>query len=553
MTNPERAVRQPMGRYAAVKTVSQVILRLERDKPDPFKVVRDEVLGWVRWKAGKDLPRQAWDGLTFELDDVGAQRVAAAHLEDPKYWATRVDDACKEVAQRTWITEIGLAEEPNGRLMFGCRLVVSARGESPRFQPSIPAIVRNVVNGGRAFLDERSVSASLWTVNSENDVDQFYRLLASKSRRADVCAISLGENDDDPGGAVVSAPAVHRLTLGAAHVAVLTGRATYMLTDLVGKEFSVFNRAIRTYRPGFDTDADDPRRHPLALPHRVAQWQENGVEGSEAFESFLVRTAIMQTVLGSDLETLLPPFSEVRRVAATVSLTRARDSGATKGDLLRLYEEDNAKLRAALDEEKALHGGLLAEADQERDEARRRADEARGEVYRLNQRIRTLEDQVKAKGDAAIVPPLPDSIGDLKDWADKHLAGSVVMANRALRGAKESEYEDPALVYHALLLLRDYYVPMRRDGGDELAKAYAESLASHSLEEAGSITAARRGEQGDEYIILHNGKKRELDRHLKKGNSRDSRHCFRLYFFWDDEDEQVVVGWLTSHLDTRKT
>ena len=49
------------------------------------------------------------------------------------------------------------------------------------------------------------------------------------------------------------------------------------------------------------------------------------------------------------------------------------------------------------------------------------------------------------------------------------------------------------------------------------------------------------------------GTKRELDRHLKKGNSRNSRHCFRLYFFWDDEDEQVVVGWLTSHLDTRQT
>lgn len=177
----------------------------------------------------------------------------------------------------------------------------------------------------------------------------------------------------------------------------------------------------------------------------------------------------------------------------------------------------------------------------------------RGEVYRLNQRIRTLEDQVKGNAGAAIERPLPGNLEDLKDWADKHLAGSVVLANRALRGAKKSDYEEPALVYRALLLLRDHYVPMRRDGGDELAKAYAEALASHGLEEAGSITATRRGEQGDEYIVQHNGTKRELDRHLKKGNSRNSRHCFRLYFFWDDEDEQVVVGWLTSHLDTRQT
>ena len=143
--------------------------------------------------------------------------------------------------------------------------------------------MRNVVNGGRAYLDERS--AALWMVSSETDVDEFYRLLASKSGRADVCAISLGENDDGPVSAIVSAPAIHRPTLGAAHVAVLTGRAAYMLTDLVRKEFSVFNRAVRTYRPGFDTDTDDPRRHPLALPRPIAQWQENGVDGSEAFET----------------------------------------------------------------------------------------------------------------------------------------------------------------------------------------------------------------------------------------------------------------------------
>ena len=264
MLIPERAA-QPVGRYAAVRTVSQVMLRLERDSPDAFKVVRDEVLDWVRGKAGKPLPKQAWDGLTFELDDVGAQRVAAAHLEQPKYWAARVDDACKEVAQRTWITEIGLAAEPNGRLMFGCRLVVSARGENPRYQPSIPAFIGQVVGGGRAFLDERLISPTPWVVCSDDDVDHFHRLLSLKSRRADVCAISLGEDDADPASAIISVAAVHRRTLGAAHVAVLTGRAAYMLTDLVGKEFSVFNRAVRTYRPNFDTDADDPRRHPLAL------------------------------------------------------------------------------------------------------------------------------------------------------------------------------------------------------------------------------------------------------------------------------------------------
>jgi hypothetical protein len=220
---------------------------------------------------------------------------------------------------------------------------------------------------------------------------------------------------------------------------------------------------------------------------------------------------------------------------------------------LKLFEEDNSKLSAALEEEKALHGGLLVEADRERDEARRRAEEARGEVYRLNQRVRTLEKQLRAKIGAMPEPPLPSGLEELKEWADQHLAGSVILNNRALRGAKASDYEEPTLVYQALLLLRDRYVPMRREGGEELTEDYTDCLNALGLEEAASISGTRLGEQGDEYIVRHNGKKRELDRHFKKGNSRETRRCFRIYFFWDDEEEQVVVGWLTSHLDTRQT
>lgn len=553
MLTPRHIPQSHTGRYAAVRTVSQVTLRLERDRPDAFKIVRDEVLDWVRWKAGKLLPKQAWDGLTFELDDVGAQRVAAAHLDEPRYWAARVDDACREVAQRTWITEIGIAAAPDAGVLFGCRLIVSARGDSPRFQPSIPAFVRKVVQGGRAYLDGRQLADAPWIVQSKEDVDSLYKLMTSKSRRTDICVFSLPEDQENPATAAASASAVHRQTPGAAHVVVLTGPAAFMLTDLVGKEYSVFNRAVRTYRPQFDTDADDPLRHPIAMAHRIVSWQENGVEGAEAFESFLVRSAILQTVSLNDLEQILPPFSEVRRVAATTSLAKARETGASRDELLRLYEEDNSKLRSALDEEKSLHSGLLSEADRERDDAQRRAEEARGEVYRLNQRIRTLESQIATKGGVSSEPQIPDTLVDLKDWADKNLAGSVFLTNRALRGAKESDYDEPELGFRALLLLRDHYVPMRRNGGDDLRRAYESALTRLGLTDEGSITANRLGEHGDEYIVQFAGRKHELDRHLKKGNSREPRHCFRLYFFWDDEDEHVVVGWLTSHLDTRQT
>lgn len=549
----EQSQRGVAHRAASVRAVSQVQFLLAREGGDAFRTVQQEVLKWIRRKAGKALPKTAWDGLTFDLDEVGAQRVSAAHLDNPRYWAARVDDADRYVAQRTWTSEIGVAQARDGKVLLGCRLIVSARGENPVYQPSIPVFVRDVVRGGSAYLDGREVGGQPWIVSSDEDVARLLELLESKSRRVDVCVFSLNPDETDPNQAAASASAVHRATLGAAHVVVLTGPAAFILTDRVGKEFSVFNSAVRTYRPGFDTDADDPMRHPIAMAARIASWQENGLQGPEAFENFLARNAILQTVSHSDLERVLPPFSEVRRFAATVALAAARDAGANNDDLMRLYEEDNARLRAALDEEKALHGGLLAAADHDRDEAQRRAEEAKGEVYRLNQRIRSLEAQMKDKPGQASTVPIPTSLLHLKDWSDAHLSGSVVITNRALRGAKDSDYEDPQLAYKALLVLRDFYVPMRRGDGEDLAEAYAEALAAHGLEEDRSMTANRLGEQGDEYFVHHGGRKRELDRHYKKGTSRQTLHCFRLYFFWDDEEEQVVVGWLTSHLDTRQT
>ena len=94
---------------------------------------------------------------------------------------------------------------------------------------------------------------------------------------------------------------------------------------------------------------------------------------------------------------------------------------------------------------------------------------------------------------------------------------------------------------------------MRRTGGEELSAAYSHALRDLGLEDERSISESRLDEQGDDYVIQYNGEKRELERHLRKGNSREPRHCFRLYFFWDTEGEQVVVGWLTSHLETRQS
>ena len=126
---------------------------------------------------------------------------------------------------------------------------------------------------------------------------------------------------------------------------------------------------------------------------------------------------------------------------------------------------------------------------------------------------------------------VPGSLDALKDWAETSLAGDVVIHNRALRGANRSEYEDPTLIYRSLLLLRDHYVPMRRSVVDASWKSFEQACSALGLTESGSITDNRAGEQGDTYVVNFRGQNRTLDRHLKKGDARDERYCFRPLLF----------------------
>jgi hypothetical protein len=37
------------------------------------------------------------------------------------------------------------------------------------------------------------------------------------------------------------------------------------------------------------------------------------------------------------------------------------------------------------------------------------------------------------------------------------------------------------------------------------------------------------------------------------GNTRDPKRRLEIYYFWDDDPQQVMVGWLPGHLVNRLT
>ena len=68
------------------------------------------------------------------------------------------------------------------------------------------------------------------------------------------------------------------------------------------------------------------------------------------------------------------------------------------------------------------------------------------------------------------------------------------------------------------------------------------------IEESGAIADTAAGEQGETYYVQYHGTKVKMDRHLRKGTSRDPKYCMRIYFFWCEKESLVVVGSLPQHL-----
>ena len=509
------------------------------------------MITWLRNRAGRPLPPEAAKGETFELEEVGSQRTAAVAIQKPRYWAARLDDSDKDVARRDWVTEVGIAELPNNEALFGARLHCVTIGEDRPFDPSIPGFVWTIVERlPNVRVEGRAISLDPWIVQTEDDVAALVACMTSRRRRLDVIVCALPEGSEDPAAATVRAEQIHTKTIGSAHVAIITGPASFFLSDHVGKEFSVFRGAVRTYRPGFDPALDEPFRHPLALANRIVEWPEGGREG---YERFLIGQTLVRAASGRDADKQLPPFTEVRCVSAQLKLDSARNAGSSDADLLRLAEHENDGLREAMDKDRATYQGLVDQYEQERDLAIEEAQQAQAANTHLRHRIRSLEERLNSQAPAASKTAIPKSLDEFEPWCRDNLSGAVEVHNRAVQAVKKSRYHDFELIYKALLLLRDAYVPMKGDGGLDKKAMFDRHCKELGLSEDPTFSGDRWGEEGDTYKVRYAGRPRLLDRHLKKGNTKDERYCFRLYFFWNEDSEQVVVGWLPSHLDTRIT
>ncbi|MCC7147432.1 MAG: hypothetical protein IT443_13390 [Phycisphaeraceae bacterium] len=532
------------------------------------------VMNWLDEKLPQTLPKSARNLENFDMDHHGQQQVSGVSIGDHGLWSVRLiqpDAPFKRrlaVAGRTWTTELSLHKSDVG-VRFAVRVLCASAPYA--IEPIALTRPRVVIDLAQEFglREIRPLDGRPWMLSTEEDLESLYELVVSDNRTMPI--VLLTEPDHRQwqikfSAYVIDETDLSRRTQAMAHVVCMPKDLGFRWTERVGKIWSAFHGAIRTYYPKVHFEEDSPSSHPLMMLERVVFWRRNGEAGEAAFASFLSeKIAEHAAVKPLDWGQCLF-FADARARRAEIAreqinLVIQQQAQTDESSTLRTQIES---LQQAHKEEVEALKAKLTEAQKDVEEFDDLSSQYKTEVERVARENRSLQSQNDAlrlaiekktgkSADATVV--IPTTYDDMPDWVDHQLAGRLVFHPRAVQGVKKANYEDIELVYHSLLLLAGEYRNMRL-GHDGAQKAWDAGLTRLGLRFDKSISKERAGEQGETYFVrypLGSTQRQFLELHLRKGTTKDDRYCLGIYYFFDEDTSQVVVGWLTNHLDTRAT
>ena len=505
---------------------------------EPFERAVRAAATWMRAR-NRAVPEDAETGQSFDVGGGGAPVARAAKLafEGGKIWSASFDDPDSSFVGRTWITEITVAEH-QGEVHFGTRLLNFTRGSDERFGPSIPRLVRDVIGELPCFADGEMLRDDVKIVETPEELEEMCALLERAGRRLPVIVLAEGVSRNP----YTSLENLTRRLAGAAHVLGISDECTWALRRRVGQDLSVFDGAVRMYRPGLRFDEADPYDHPLWLAHVGRPSGDGG--------------PVIARVLASGIAkgtTDYPRFEAVRQAAAEQSIADHR-ADASDVDMARIYEEQNQTLRDQLDLLRDEQNQWLADAERERASAEQQIAELRAEVHRNRAQNESLRAGLGG-GEAAPAQRAPlTNLDDFETWMAGNISPNIWFSPKAI---KETErrglYRDPVELGETIYALDELYVPMRRHPDDERHRAWQEKMTELGITLTPCFIRDGDLQRFPEYSVQYRGRKLWCDLHVRHGGGTDPRSMFRIYIHWDEDEGVLLVGHMPSHLDNNMT
>lgn len=493
---------------------------------------RREVLKWAAAQIGEQLPGVAIEGRPFEHLRGGRTCIGTGFSDDRRaLWALRVDRPDANVAQRTWTTDVVVGHAPGGSsALFSLRLLASSPEANLQVEPAVPGLVRQIVANCGLLQGGNSLADSPWQIASEADAQELVAAVLNPGRAVPYLVCSVPERESQP---ALNTALLAKVTLGIAKVVVVPAAYTWVLTQHLGKPLSVYNGAVRAYMVGFTYDAN-PYAHRLFFIDPKPS-EERAKATLTALRWLAANDSVRRLRLGADVLA----FSAVREASLDVERQHLEKTGSADSEQLRAAQGQIDALKDDVRRALETQQWLSDEHTAIEEHAQSLEQQLRGAQFRIQQ----LLGQIKARGDepdAGI--RLPDSWDAFADWCDEVLSGRVALSARARRETKSAGFDDPHLAARCLLWLANEYRDSRIYGASgDLRKPVEEGIHN---ERCGA----------DSFEFLWDDRRVPVEWHLKNGgNTREPRRCLRIYYFWDEESQMVVVATMPAHIRTGAT
>lgn len=503
------------------------------DASSAARAARIKVLNWAAQQIRDQLPAEAIDGRPFEHLRGGRICIGTGFTDDHRsLWALRVDRPDARVAQRTWTTEVVIGHTPDASCaLFSLRLLVSTTEAKLQVEPAVPGLIRQLVTTCGLQQEGSRIESGAWHITSEHDVEKLVAALLDSSRVVPYLVCTIAEGETKPH---INSQLLAKVTLGIARVVVIPANHTWVLTQQLGKPLSVYNGAVRAYMPGFTYNAN-PFAHRLFLLGTNAE-DDRTRAVLTALRWVAANESVRRLQLGNDVLA----FSAVREASLDFERERLKRVGSSYTEQLQAAQAQIDALKDDLQRSIETQQWLSDEHKAIEEHAQNLEQQLRGAQFRIQQ----LLEQIKARGDEPDATiRLPESWDEFADWCDEVLSGRVVLSGRARRETKSAEFEDPKTAARCLLWLANEYRDSRISGGaiGDLRKTIDNGIHND-----------RCG--ADSFEFSWGNRKVAVEWHIKNGgNTRDPRRCLRIYYFWDDDSQLVVIATMPAHIRTGAT
>ena len=334
----------------------------------------------------------------------------------------------------------------------------------------------------------------------------------------------------------LAANLAHDLT-GLATVVHIDEDASWLLSDVKGREWSCYSGALRLYWPFHDT-RNDPDSHPLWTQGHLLRGGMDSITAAN-----LVRNRLRRRIFGQSAFQAAPPLVvQIRDRYVATQRKQARDAGEY-GVLLDHAEQEIRDINQQLHEREREVEGLEAQIEILSEEN----EDLKAQVRSL----RFVRDWTKGADNVSDEEPdtPPSTVRDAVQRAMNECEllrfGSDVLEGVADLAPNAG---GPSKILDYLRTLNTMTVQMNEGplGDDMLSWLRRKSIKVSG--ESETILNSRR-EMAKRTWDDGSGKKRRFEKHMKPSDKTSPDRCVRIYFDYDEQLGKTIVGWVGRHLD----